>query len=303
MAAGSGAVAGRALVLLNPSGGSAGDESKKAVAAALASAGVDGAIEEVDGADLDARVQRALKEGVELVIASGGDGTIGAIAGALAGTAAVLGIIPLGTLNHFARDLAIPFDLDGAVAVIAGGHVQAIDVASVNDRIFINNSAVGLYPLMVADRDSQQRRLGRSKRLAMLVASARALIRFHHHRLTLDFDGGDRESVLTPLLFVGNNDYRFDGASAGQRESLVDGRLSVAVLRRKGRIGLLAALVRALTGRTRESDMLKYDDVTRLTVGARRSLLRVSCDGESIKLAPPLDYAILPGALRVITPA
>ena len=78
----------------------------------------------------------------------------------------------------------------------------------------------------------------------------------------------------------------------GQRESLVDGKLERGRPRRKGRIGLLAALVRALTGRTREADMLKFDDVTRLTVGARRSLLRVSCDGESIKLAPPLDYAI-----------
>ena len=94
----------------------------------------------------------------------------------------------------------------------------------------INNSAVGLYPLMVADRDSQQLRLGRSKRLAMLVASTRALVRFHHHRLTLSFAGGNRESVLTPLLFVGNNDYQIVGAGAGKRESLVDGKLDVVVL-------------------------------------------------------------------------
>ena len=99
------------------------------------------------------------------------------------------------------------------------------------------------------------------------------------------------------MLFVGNNDYRFVGAGAGKRELLVDGKLDVVVLRRKGRIGLLAALVRALTGRTREADMLKFDDVTRLKVGARRSPLRVSCDGESITLAPPLDYAIFPAAL------
>jgi YegS/Rv2252/BmrU family lipid kinase len=301
--AGPGAAARRALVLLNPSGGSAGDDPQPRVAAALAAARVDRAIEVTDGAGLAARSHRAVDDGVELVIAAGGDGTISAVAGALAGTTTTLGIMPLGTLNHFARDLAIPFDLDEAAAVIGAGHAQAVDVASVNGRILINNSAVGLYPLMVADRDRQQLRSGRSKRLAMLVASARALVRFHHHRLTLDFDGGDRESVLTPLLFVGNNDYRLDGAAAGQRESLVDGKLCVVVLRRKGRIGLVAALVRALTGRTREADMLKYNDVIRLKVGARRALLRVSCDGESIALAPPLDYTILPGALQVIAPA
>lgn len=300
--AGSGGAACRALVLLNPSGGSAGEDPEESVAAALVRAQVDCVIELTGGADLAERSRRAVDDGVALVIAAGGDGTVSAVAGALAGTSTMLGILPLGTLNHFARDLAIPPDLDKAAAMIAAGHVEAVDVASVNGRIFINNSAVGLYPLMVADRDRQQQRLGRSKRLAMLVASARALIRFHHHRLTLTFDGGKRESMLTPLLFVGNNDYRLGGAGAGQRESLVDGKLDVVILRRNGRIGLIAALVRALTGRTREADMLKVNDVTRLEVGARRSLLRVSCDGESIRLAPPLDYIIMPGALRVLVP-
>src|SRR6185503_9048517 len=119
----------------------------------------------------------------------------------------LLGILPLGTLNHFARDLGLPADLDEAAKLIAGRNGRRVDIGEMNDRVFINNSAIGLYPLMVVDRDLQRRRLGRSKRLAMLVASVRTLVRFNHQRLTLTVN--DRKAqVDTPLLFVGNNDYR-----------------------------------------------------------------------------------------------
>ena len=96
-----------------------------------------------------------------------------AAASALVGTGTRLGLLPLGTLNHFARDLAIPTDLDEAAKLIASGVERRVDVAEMNGRIFINNSAIGLYPLMVIDRDVQRKRFGRSKRLAMIVASVR----------------------------------------------------------------------------------------------------------------------------------
>src|SRR5215213_6652353 len=108
-------------------------------------------------------------------------------------------------------------------------------------------ASIGLYPLMVIDREAQQERLGRSKRLAMLVASLRTMTRFHHQRLTLSGDGGDRQ-VDTPLLFVGNNDYRLAMPGAGKRERLDDGQLCVMVMRKKGVPGFLAAVARALLG-------------------------------------------------------
>src|SRR5207245_2348151 len=111
------------------------------------------------------------ERGDDLVVVGGGDGTISAAASALADSKTRLGILPLGTLNHFARDLGIPTDLDEAARLIAAGNERRVDVAEMNGRIFINNSAIGLYPLMVLDRGRQQKTLGRSKRLAMLVAS------------------------------------------------------------------------------------------------------------------------------------
>ena len=232
----------------------------------------------------------------------GGDGSVSAAAGALAGSTTALGILPLGTLNHFARDLGIPLKLGEAAALLARGKTRRIDVAEVNGRTFINNSAVGLYPLMVIDRDLQRKRLGRSKRLAMLVASARTLARFNHYRLTLTVND-ETARVDTPLLFVGNNDYRIDLGAPGRRESLGDGRLSVFVMRKKTRRGLVAASIRALFNRSRPNDMVRLEGVERLLVESRRNHLVISVDGEVESVNPPLDYRVRKGALRVIAPS
>lgn len=290
-------------VLINRGGGAAAADTDigKTVADAFRAAGLAADVELIDGGQCEVRSRAIAERGDELLVVGGGDGTIGAAASALVGTKTLLGILPLGTLNHFARDLGIPLKLDEAAALIAKKPERRVDVAEMNDRLFINNSAIGLYPLMVVDRDAQRRRLGRSKKLAMIVASVRTLARFHHQRLTLTVND-EKERVDTPLLFVGNNDYRVDLGAAGQRESVEDGQLSVLVMRKKTRRGFIAATVRALLNRAREDDMARIDGVTRLRVSSRRSMLPVSLDGEIVRATPPLDYKLRHRALRVIAP-
>jgi YegS/Rv2252/BmrU family lipid kinase len=290
-----------AVTIINSGGGSVGDDTEERVRAALSKAGVAGEIFVLDAAKCADQAKDAVKAGVPLVIAAGGDGTVAAVAGALADSGTRLGILPLGTLNHFARDLGIPDDLDEAARLLAVSKVQTVDLAELNGRIFINNSAIGLYPMMVLDRDAQQRRLGRSKWLALVVASIRTLARFRHQRLRLTVNGRPAPAD-TPLLFVGNNDYRLELPNAGSRDSLNDGRLCVLVMRSRGRAGFLAATARALLGRTRGDDMVRLDGVTDLRVDSHRSQLSVSLDGESCHFAPPLDYRIRPGALKVVAP-
>jgi diacylglycerol kinase family enzyme len=291
------------LVLVNRSSGGLDRSEKEAdeIRLALAAAGLQARVELVAGSGIADHSQRAVEEGADLLIVGGGDGSVSAAAGVLADTKVRLGILPLGTLNHFARDLGIPPDLKAAAELIATGSTRAIDLAQVNGRIFINNSAIGLYPLMVMDRDLQRRRLGRSKRLAMLVASIRTLVRFGHYRLTLTVND-EQSPVITPLLFVGNNDYRLDIGAPGRRDSLEDGRLSVFVMRKKTRRGLIAASIRALFNRTRPDDMVRVDDVQRLRVASRRSQLVISVDGEVEAATSPLDYRVRKGALNVIAP-
>jgi YegS/Rv2252/BmrU family lipid kinase len=291
------------VVLLNRGGGAVAADADIAdkVAQALEAAGLEAEIELIGGGDCAVRCRTVSERGDGLLVVGGGDGTIGAAASALVGTETILGILPLGTLNHFARDLSIPTDLGEAAKLIAGRTERRVDVAEMNDRIFINNSAIGLYPLMVLDRDLQRKRFGRSKRLAMIVASLRTLARFNHQRLILTVNE-EKERVDTPLLFVGNNDYRIDLGAPGQRETIEEGRLSVFVMRKKTRRGLIAASVRALLDRSRADDMVQIDNVERLRVSSHRSGLTVSLDGEVVRAAPPLQYRIRKKALRVIAP-
>ena len=293
----------RVPVLINRGGGAASKVPKigETVGSAFREAGIEADVELIDGDKAEVRCKAISERGDELIVVGGGDGTISAAASALIGTKTKLGILPLGTLNHFARDLGIPIELADAAKLIASGKARQVDVAEMNERIFINNSAVGLYPLMVLDRDLQQRRLGRSKKLAMLVASARTLVRFGHQRLTLTVND-EKERVDTPLLFVGNNDYRVDLGAAGKRESVDDGHLCVMVMRKKTRRGFIAASVRAFLGRARDDDMERIDGVERLRVSSHRRAITVSLDGEVVAAAPPLDYRIRKRALRVIAP-
>jgi diacylglycerol kinase family enzyme len=293
----------RATVLINRGGGAvaADPDIAKTVGGALSKAGIEAKIELIDGGDCEVRSRAVAERGDPLLILGGGDGSIGAAASALIGTRTALGILPLGTLNHFARDLGVPLALDEAAQLIAKCSERQVDVAEMNGRVFINNGAIGLYPLMVIDRDAQQRRLGRSKRLAMVVASVRTLARFGHQRLALTVNK-EKARIDTPLLFVGNNDYRLDLGGPGQRQSVEDGELCVFVMRKKTRRGFVAATIRALLNRARPDDMARLDGVEQLRVDSRRSRLAVSLDGEVVHAAPPLDYRIRKGALRVIAP-
>lgn len=293
----------RIIVFLNRGGGTvaADPEIATKVEEAFASAGLEADVELIAGGDCAARCQTIAERGDRLLVVGGGDGTISAAASALVGTDTVLGILPLGTLNHFARDLGIPEKLEDAAGLIARRSERQVDVAQMNDRIFINNSAIGLYPLMILDRDLQRRRLGRSKRLAMIVASIRTLVRFNHQRLTLTVND-EKERVDTPLLFVGNNHYRVDIGAPGKRDNIEDGELSVFVMRKKTRSGFLAASLRALFDRIREDDMVRIEDVERLRVASSRSVLPVSLDGEVVSAAAPFEYRIRKKALRVIAP-
>ena len=296
-------MAGPIAVLLNRGGGAvaADPEIGKKVAKAFKDAGVKAKVELVGGGDCAVRCKAIAERGDELLVVGGGDGTVSAAASALIGTETMLGILPLGTLNHFARDLGIPTKLEDAIQLMVDRPARKVDVAEMNDRIFINNSAIGLYPLMVLDRDLQRKRLGRSKKLAMIVASLRTLARFGHQRLTLPVNE-EKAKVDTPLLFVGNNDYRIDIGAPGQRESIDDGRLSVFVMRKKTRTGFIAASIRALFNRARGDDMVQLEGVTRLRVSSGKSRLAVSLDGEVVRAEPPLDYKIRQKALRVIAP-
>jgi len=266
------------------------------------SAGLHAEIELAHGGDeISAAVGNAVARRPRLIVAGGGDGTVSTVAATLVDTGIAFGVLPLGTLNHFAKDLGIPLELDGAVAVLAHGESARVDVGEVNGRIFVNNSGLGLYPDIVHDRERQQKRLGRGKWPAFAWAMLAALRRYPFLAVTLVIDG--KEVVRrTPFVFIGNNEYRMEGFAIGERSGIEDGLLSLYVAQRPGRWRLLQLALRALTGKLRQARDFDAVLATEIVVRSKKKRLRVAADGEVTVMTPPLHYRVRPASLIVMRP-
>jgi diacylglycerol kinase family enzyme len=291
----------RIAVIANCSAGAGVDEQARMdeVRRAFAATGVRPDVACVPGAGLEAAARRALRSGASVVVAAGGDGTVNAVASAVAGTATPMAVLPLGTLNHFARDAGIPTDLEEAAAVAVAGRAQPIDVAEVNGRVFVNNSSIGAYPRAVRERE-RRHSLG-GKRLATLGAAWRVLRRLPTHHVTLALDGLPLRRT-TSFVFVGNNLYETGFGRLGRRASLADGRLGVYHVQRPGRRAILGLAANAIVGRLPKARFFEADEATRLVIRSPRRQLRVALDGEVLRLRTPLEYRIRPRSLLVMRP-
>ncbi len=253
------------------------------------------------GEELDTLMRAAAAERPRLLVAAGGDGTISTAAAALVGSATVLGVLPFGTLNHFAKDLDIPLELEEAVGNIIDGNSIAVDVGEVNGRVFINNSSLGLYPDMVRDREHQHSRLGRGKFRSLVWASIAAFRRYPFLTVRLDVEGSKRVQV-TPLVFVGNNEYSMEGFNIGERARIDGGRLSIYIVKKQGRAALVRLSLEALFGRLRQARDFEALTATDFVIETRHSRILVATDGEVQGMKSPLHYRIRPRSLRVIVP-
>jgi diacylglycerol kinase family enzyme len=292
----------RVLVIVNRGGGTSGDDVAETLEGLFAEHKLEPEIRIVEPGDLQAVCEEAAKgKDCDLVVAAGGDGTIGTAAAALADSGRPLGVLALGTLNHFAKDAGIPLDLAGAVELIAAGRTRRVDIAEVNGRVFINNSAVGLYPDMVRFRDETQARTGRSKRLAMLSASLRALRSFRRRRLWISAKGLEAP-LRTPLLFVGNNRYQVNLLGLGRRARIDEGELCLYAVRARSRLHLFWAGIRGVFGRLDQQRDFITAYVGEAEISSNRAALSVALDGETATLQTPLKYRIRPGALTLVAP-
>ncbi len=293
----------RPAVIINASSGT--NEKGRAVellSEIFASSGIDARIDLAEsGEEIIDLTKRAVKEERTPIVAGGGDGTINAVASELAGTERVLGVLPLGTLNHFAKDLNIPLDLESAARVCVAGHAAQVDVGEVNGRIFLNNSSLGLYPAIVRHREQQQQRLGRGKWPAFFWALLTVLRRYPFLSVRLSVD--DREmSRRTPFVFIGNNEYEMENFNLGARSCIDKGQLSLYVAHRTGRLGLLRLALGALFGGLRKQQDFDAVCTKEIWIETRHSRLRVATDGEVTMMDTPLHYRVRPGALRVLVP-
>lgn len=289
----------RGAIFLNEKSGSkaGGDEN---LASAAEKAGLE-VIRLTSGLDVGAAVRDRLSRGKTLFVAAGGDGTVNAVLQPLVQhPEAALAVIPQGTYNHFARDLGIPLDWEAALDVALNGTPRTIDTGRANDRFFVNNLSIGLYPDLVRRREEKGRDYPRWK--ARLYALYHTMRKFRHVTLAIE-SAHHHELVQTHVFMISNNSYDLSrlGIEA-PRATLEEGRLSVYWLPHISRLKLMRFVARYLAGRVRETPGFRSFRTARVKVQSSKPLIRVGIDGEVFTLATPLIITTVPQSLAVMVP-
>lgn len=226
------------------------------------------------------------------IAAIGGDGTLSEVAGCLAGSKAVFVPLPGGTLNHFVKDLGITLDLEKALARLSHSRVTSVDVATLNGRVFINNSSIGLYPSSLSTRNQLESFLG--KWFAAVIAAVRAFLYFRTYIVTVQ-----NETFHTPFVFIGNNVYAIDKLGVAERHKVDEGALSVFIARTTSRGTLLKIALMTIIGKAKMMDEFETRIVPSLVIKTKSKHLRVACDGEIRTFKSPLRYETQPHQLKI----
>lgn len=248
-------------------------------------------------------VERARKvQGV--VVAAGGDGTLNAVAQAVLGSGCAFGVLPQGTFNYFGRTHGIPAQADAAMQVLLHAPVQPVQVGLVNQRVFLVNASLGLYPKLLEDREGWKKQLGRSRLVAFGAGLATLLRGYRNLRLHIDAEGEARD-VRTPTLFVGNNALQMEQLGFPLAQAIDHGALAAIMLKPVGRLSMLALLLRGAFGRLGDADQVASLACAQLNVrlarfGARR--VKVATDGEIVWMPLPLVFKVSPEPLWLIRP-
>lgn len=293
------------MIVNSAAGSSSGDEDtdEARIRAAFADTDAEIEVEVVDPGDFADALPRIWRDAPKLdaIVVAGGDGTVNAAANAAVGTDIVISVLPLGTLNHFAQDIGLPNDLTGAARAMAEGEVRAIDVGEVNGRVFVNNSVLGAYPTLVAERDRIIEDRGWGKARAAAVAVVHVVRNIPIHRFDLRGPGGfTRRKLRTPMVFVGNGTY--DNATGGPavRSDLADGELGVAIASAVSVWGMVRTAVHALLRGAVNTEGIEQIGLEELRVDGGGRRLRVALDGEVAWFDLPLRYRVRRQALQVL---
>jgi diacylglycerol kinase family enzyme len=270
-----------------------------ALRAALAAAEVE-VVEIAPGLDCAQEVRERVRRGTKLFIAAGGDGTVHHILQAVVNSEAALAVLPLGTYNHFARDLGVPLDWREALEVALDGDRRQIDCGRINDRFFINNISIGLYPELVTRREAHGRDYPRWK--ARLFAFYATLRKYQHVDLAVEAEHRS-EVIRTHVFMISNNPYDLEriGAEA-PRDRLTEGRLAVYWLPHTSRWRLTRYAARYLAGRVRTIPGFRSFRTLHMRVQASRPRLKVGIDGEVFTLDTPLVITAVPQSVVVKVP-
>ncbi len=246
----------------------------------------------------------AAKDG-GIVVAAGGDGTLNAVAQAAFEADAAFGAVPLGTFNYFARENGIPLEPAAAAKLVAEGAVRPVQVGLVNGRVFLVNASLGLYPMLLEEREAFKRQYGRRRWVALMAALWTLLSRTHPRILVRITTGGEAREVRASTIFVGNNPLQLAHLGISEAQAVEDGQLAAIRVRPANSWGMIKILFHGAVGRLGAADGVDAFAFREMEVAparpARRPIfLKVATDGESVRLKLPIVFRVAPRPLKLV---
>ena len=243
------------------------------------------------------------------VVAVGGDGTLNTVAQAAHAAGCAMGVVPQGTFNYFARTHGIAADPTEAVGLLLRSAPAPVQVAGINDRVFLVNASLGLYPDLLEDREAYKARFGRSRWVAFVAACATLLRAQRRLRLHIE-TGGTVRDVQTLTLFVGNNRLQLQQFGAEPEDTLAgtpgEGSMAALMLRPIGTLSMIRLMLHGAMGTLGEAQSVErfefHHMVVRPTLAPGRRLVKVAFDGEVTRMRAPLDFRVLARPLYLLMP-
>lgn len=303
--------------VINAAAGSGeADTVREAIEAALAATGRRGELLFSRGGDLASVARKAAKQALATrtaVVAVGGDGTINTVAQAAHAVGCAMGVVPRGTFNYFARAQGIPADTAEAALGLLDWAPLPVQVAAVNDRVFLVNASLGMYPDLLEDREAYKARFGRSRWVAFWAATTTLLRAQRKLRLQIE-QGGSARQVRALTLFVGNNRLQLEQlgllpepqAAGSPAHAPEQGSLTAVMLRPIGTLEMIGLMMRGAMGTLGEAQSVEHFAFERMVVkparmpGLRR--VKVAFDGEIARMRAPLEFRVLDKPLYLLMP-
>jgi diacylglycerol kinase family enzyme len=302
------------LFVINAAAGALDVDAKRAVIeSALAAHGRKGELLTCQPAELLGVATEAAAAAVArstAVIAVGGDGSLNTVAQAAHAAGCVMGVIPYGTFNYFARTHGIPTEPAAAARLLLDARPMPVQVGAINDRVFLVNASLGVYPELLRDREAFKARFGRSRRVAFMAACATLLRARRRLRLHIE-TGSTVRDVQTLTLFVGNNRLQLQQFGADPEDTIAgtpgDGSLAALMLRPIGTLSMLGLMLHGAMGRLGEAAGVEsfefHHMVVKPTLAPGRKKVVVAFDGEVTQMRAPIEFRVLDKPLYLLQAA
>ncbi len=291
------------FVINAASGNSEADSKREAIETALRDDGRRGELMFCGPAELAGAAQKAAAKARAdrtAVVAVGGDGTLNTVAQAAHAQGCAMGVVPQGTFNYFARTHGIPADPADAVRLLLRSAPAPVQVAGINERVFLVNASLGLYPDLLEDREAYKARFGRSRWVAFWAGLATLLRSRRQLRLQIE-EGASVRHVRALTLFVGNNRLQMEqlGVEPPKRPDVdpTGGRITAVVLRPVGTFAMIRLMLRGAMGTLGDAQSVDHFGfnhmVVKPTLAQGRRGVKVAFDGEVTRMRAPLDFRVL----------